>query len=269
MKKVTQYKNISLVYHVYGSGSAVILLHGFAETNTIWRKQIDSLSNYCMLVIPDVPGSGESALFNKAADKNLTIDDLAASVHSVIKNENVGQCIMLGHSMGGYITLSYAEKYPERLKAFGFVQSTAFADSDEKKQNRKRGIEMMEAYGSYAFLKTTTPNLFADSFKKMHANEVEELIEQGGQFKKENLQQYYYAMMERPDRTDVLKNSKLPVLFAIGTKDVAAPLNEVLKQVHQPEISYIHIIENIGHMSMLEAPDKLNEILKNFVNATK
>ena len=73
---------------------------------------------------------------------------------------------MLGHSMGGYITLAYVEKYSEKLKAFGFVHSTAFADSEEKKQNRKRGIEMMGEYGSYAFIKNTTPNLFTPAFKK-------------------------------------------------------------------------------------------------------
>ena len=71
---------------------------------------------------------------------------------------------------------------------------------------------------------------------------------------KQALQQYYYAMMQRPDRTHVLKNNKVPVLFVIGTEDIAAPLNDVLKQVHLPEIAYIYIIENIGHMSMLEAP---------------
>lgn len=268
MKKIIQYKNMPLVYHVYGEGVAVILLHGFAETNTVWKNQPEFLSRYCKVIIPDLPGSGGSELF-EVQSTNLDIEDLADSIHTIIEDENLKDCIILGHSMGGYITLSFVEKYPAVVKAFGLVHSTAFADSKEKKLNRKRGIEMMKTYGSYAFLKTTAPNLFSAAFKEKNAFVLNQFIEEGKLFKKENLQQYYWAMMQRFDKTNVLKNSKVPVLFVMGTEDVAAPVTDVLKQVHQPEISYIHIIENTGHMSMLEMPDKLNELLKNFINETE
>ena len=266
MKKTLQYKNALLAYHVYGNGFPVILLHGFGETNSIWQEQAGYLNNYCTLIIPDLPGSGESELPD-TAEKNLDIIALADCIYSVIKKENIRQCIMLGHSMGGYITLAFAEKYPEQLKAFGFVHSTAFADSEEKKQNRKKGIETIGSDGSYAFLKNMLPGLFANEFKRKNPAIVNALIEEGRHFKETSLRQYYYAMMERPDRTNMLENSKMPVLFVLGTEDVAAPLNDVLKQVHLPEIAYIHIIQGAGHMSMLEAPGKLNSILKNFINA--
>jgi pimeloyl-ACP methyl ester carboxylesterase len=174
---------------------------------------------------------------------------------------------MLGHSMGGYVMLSFVEKYKSTLKAFGFVNSTAFADNKQKKQNRLKGIETMELYGSYAFFKASVPGLFSGQFRSQHPAVVNALIGEGKKFKKENLQQYYYAMMTRSDRTHLLTNSKLPVLFVIGTEDIAAPLNDVLKQTHLPEIAYIHILENTGHMSMLEVPDKLNIIIRSFVNA--
>src|ERR1044072_1104493 len=104
MKKIIQYNNSALVYHVYGKGVPVMLLHGFAETNAIWKNQVNYLSQSCMLIIPDLPGSGESAMPGKFLN-NLTIDHLAASVHAILQNENIEQCILLGHSMGGYITL--------------------------------------------------------------------------------------------------------------------------------------------------------------------
>jgi pimeloyl-ACP methyl ester carboxylesterase len=265
MKKVIQYKNKPLVYFVYGEGYPVILLHGFAETNTVWKNQADDLPRSFKLIIPDIPGSGESVLFD-IAGAHLTIEALAESINSILINEEIAQCILLGHSMGGYITLSFAEKYPEKLQAFGLVNSTAFADSEEKKQNRLRGIEIMRSYGGHAFIKNTTPNLFSDAFKQKNQQVVDELIEEGKNFNTENLQQYYYAMMNRKDKTDVLSTSSKPVLFVIGTEDVAAPLKDLLKQVHLPEVSYIHIVENTGHMSMLETPEKLNRILKQFVN---
>jgi pimeloyl-ACP methyl ester carboxylesterase len=268
MKKIIYHNNARLIYHVYGKGNAVILLHGFAETSSIWNNQLEYLSNYCTLIIPDLPGSGESELPDVSSE-NISINQLAESIYSIIKNEKIDQCIMLGHSMGGYITLAFAEKYPEKLKAFGFVNSTAFADSEEKKQVRIKGIEMIGSHGSYAFLKNTTPNLFADEFKKNHIDVINELIEEGSHFKTTTLQQYYFAMMNRPGRMHVLKNNNRPVLFVMATEDIAAPVHDVLKQVHLPEIAYIHIIKNTGHMTMLEAPENLNRILKNFANAVE
>jgi pimeloyl-ACP methyl ester carboxylesterase len=266
MKKDVHYKNSLLVYHVYGSGIPVVLLHGFGETNSVWENQTAYLNSDCRLIIPDLPGSGESELPGLAG-KNLEIGMLAEGVFSILNNENINQCIVLGHSMGGYVTLAFAEKYPEKLKAFGLVHSTAFADSDAKKQDRAKGVEAIGLNGSHAFLKNMLPALFADQFKKRNPAVIDQLIEEGRYFRKTSLQQYYYAMMERPDTTGVLKNNKLPVLFVIGMEDHAAPLNDLLKQVRLPEIAYIHIIPGVAHMSMLEAPEKLNGILKSFINA--
>jgi len=72
-------------------------------------------------------------------------------------------------------------------------------------------------------------------------------------------------MMNRTDKTKVLKSNPLPVLFVIGSEDVAAPLSDLQQQIHMPVCSYIHILDGIGHMSMLEAPDLLNEYLVKFI----
>jgi len=265
MKKVIQYNNAALAYYVYGDGPVVMLLHGFAETSAVWKNQVSFLSECFRVILPDLPGSGNSEMFSSKGS-HLSIDELADSIHSILVNENIDKLVLLGHSMGGYVTLAFAEKYAEKLKAFGLVNSTAFADSDEKKQNRLRGIDIMEDYGGYAFIKNTTPNLFSEAFKANNAEVVNELIEEGRQFETKNLQQYYFAMMERTDKTQLLKNNKFSVLFVMGTEDVAAPLSDVLKQATFCEIAYIHIITGTGHMSMLEKPDELNRILKNFVN---
>jgi pimeloyl-ACP methyl ester carboxylesterase len=167
--------------------------------------------------------------------------------------------------MGGYITIAFAEMYSDKLQAFGFVQSTAFADSEEKKSSRQKGIKMIEEYGVYPFLKNTTPNLFSDRFKQQHPEKVLELIEQGKNFSKEALVQYYSAMMNRPDRTEVLEKSTVPVLFIIGSEDKAAPLDDLLKQVSLPKISFVQIIQGVGHMSMWEEPEQLNTSLLDFI----
>jgi pimeloyl-ACP methyl ester carboxylesterase len=173
---------------------------------------------------------------------------------------------MLGHSMGGYITLAFAEKYPGKLKAFGLINSTAFADSEEKKQTRQRAIDTIGQYGAFSFLKTTIPSLFGGQFKQEHPEKVEALTADDRSFTKEALQQYYRAMMNRPDRRSLLEDNPLPVLFITATEDAPAPMNDILLQAGLPDKSYIHILKNVGHMSMWEAPDAVNSHILAFIS---
>jgi pimeloyl-ACP methyl ester carboxylesterase len=269
MQKNFHYKGASIVYQTAGEGLPVLLLHGFGEDASIWDEQIAFLKDHCRLFITDLPGTGLSAFENENAENLDSIEYYADVVNALLQYENIDACLMLGHSMGGYITLAFAEKYPGKLKGFGLIHSTAFADSEDKKQTRLRGIEIMGEYGAYAFLKNTIPNLFAAKFKVAHPEKVAALIEKGRSFSVNAVQQYYKAMMNRPDRAQVLKNSEVPVLFVIGTEDVAAPMQDVLKQTHLPKISFMHILEDTGHMGMWENADKMNNIILEFIKGIK
>lgn len=272
MQKHCTWSHGTIHYKLVGKGTPVLLLHGFGEDSSIWNEQIKALQNNCLLIVPDLPGTGASEWNNvnskgSMANPSLfTIDQLSESVYALLQNEHISQCYLLGHSMGGYITLAYAKKYSTTLKGFGLIHSTAFADSEEKKKNRLRGIEMMEKYGGYAFLKTTLPNLFGEKFKKTDPEIIDTLIKKAASFSTPSLQAYYYAMMQRPDQTELLRGNSLPVLFVLGTEDVAAPLNDVLQQTHLPLKSYIHILEATGHMGMLESTDRINKIIHEFIH---
>ncbi len=262
MQKEFQYQNAVISYNIYGTGKPVVLLHGFAEDSSIWNNQVSYLESHCQLIVPDLPGSGKSALLQSA---NIEMEDYADCIYALLNYEEITSCIMLGHSMGGYITLAFAEKYFPKLKAFGLIHSTAFADNAEKKTIRKKGIQLMEEYGALPFIKNTFPNLFSSKFKQEHPEIVDALTEQGKSFTTTAIVQYYTAIMNRPDRTEVLKTSEVPVLFIIGPEDVAVPLTDLLEQVHLPNVSHIHILEGVGHMSMLEAPNELNMHLLAFI----
>jgi pimeloyl-ACP methyl ester carboxylesterase len=161
--------------------------------------------------------------------------------------------------------LAYAEKYGPTLSGFGLFHSSAFADSDEKKTIRKKGIEFIQKNGAAAFIKSSTPNLFSPLTHEKNPPLIEKQIEATGNFSADALVVYYQAMMRRPDRTFILKNAVVPVLFVIGKFDNAVPLADSLKQSHLPERSYIKILEKSGHMGMLEQPEESNQILENFL----
>ena len=261
MQKALQYQQSVISYTAEGSGQAIVLLHGFGEDSSIWERQKIFLQKRFKVIVPDLPGSGKSGLLKK---ENVGMEDYAGCIKALLKHEQIESCILLGHSMGGYVTLAFAEMFPGKLIGFGLVNSTAFADSADKKEVRKQGIQLISQHGAYSFLKKTTPHLFSKNFKASHCGQVEALIENGRQFSNEALVQYYTAMMNRPDRTRVLKDSAVPVLFVTGTEDIAAPLSDLLQQVHLPQTSHIHIMKGISHMSMMEAPEKLNEHLLEF-----
>jgi pimeloyl-ACP methyl ester carboxylesterase len=267
MQSSFQYKNATISYRKEGGGKTIILLHGFGEDSSIWDEQVAVLKDVCKVIVPDLPGIAWSESLQPSSEGTpVSIDDFADVIYALAHHENLTAFTLLGHSMGGYITVAFAKKYAHLLNGFGLLHSTTFADNDEKKANRAKGMEMMKQYGGYAFLKNTTPNLFSDEYKKKEPGKVASLIEGGKEYSTDTLIQFYEAMMNRPDRTEVLKNSKVPVLFIIGSVDVAAPLNDLLQQVHLPSVSYIHVLEGVGHIGMWEATDEFNQHLLQFIN---
>lgn len=258
--KTIVYKNSSITYNVVGKGNPVVLLHGFGEDSTIWNNHFSFLEKHFYLIIPDIPGSGKSPFI-----ENANIETYAEIVKTIMDAETIDQCIMIGHSMGGYITLAFAEKYPQYLKTFGLFHSSAFADNEEKKATRKKAIGFINENGAYSFLKTSIPGLFKSGTDN---NLIEPLVEKGTNFSKEALIQYYEAMIMRPDRTHILKTFPNPILFIIGEYDNAIPLQSSLQQCYLPIISHVHILKNSGHMSMLEETEKSNTILLDFLQST-
>jgi pimeloyl-ACP methyl ester carboxylesterase len=268
MQDFFEFENMRIAYSQKGSGNVVVLIHGFGEDSNVWLGAANVLQSNFKVVLIDLPGSGQSVVPEAVLlnERLSTIDYYADVVFALLQHLSISQCVMLGHSMGGYIMLSFVEKYPQLLKGYGLVHSTAYADNDEKKANRQRGIAMMDEYGGYAFLKTTIPNLFSNNFKQTSSDTIDALIDAGKSFNVVALQNYYRAMMNRLDKTAVLKGSNLPVLFIIGTEDVAVPVKDSLEQTHMPICTYIHVLENAGHMSMIETPEIAADYIAVFLN---
>jgi pimeloyl-ACP methyl ester carboxylesterase len=247
-------------YHVTGNGPFVVLIHGFGEDRSIWENLEVNLSGTNTLIVPDLPGSGDSPVINK---DQVGLEDYAECINAIMEHEGVKSCTMIGHSMGGYISLAFAEKYPEKLNVLGLFHSSAYADDDDKKNTRRKGIEFIQANGAYEFLKTALPGLFYDPEKsKKH---IGLLLEKGKKFTEKALIQYYNAMIARPDRTQILKQASIPVLFVVGEHDKAVPFSHSLAQSYLPSICSIHILRKSAHMGMLEEDEKCNEIFGSFL----
>ncbi|MEO6539158.1 MAG: alpha/beta hydrolase [Ferruginibacter sp.] len=252
--------NINIYYKVAGSGKAVMLIHGFAESSSIWSNQVAFLNDRFLIITPDLPGTGKSGLLQ---NENPGMEDYAYCLHLILRQENITKCIMIGHSMGGYISLAFAEKYPAQLLALGLFHSSAFADDDEKIDKRKKAILFIKENGAESFLKTSIPGLFYDVEK--NDPYIAQLLQAGQSFTGTALINYYSAMINRPDRTSVLKTFTHPVLFILGIHDQAVPYEAGLKQTYLPQQAYIYVLRNSAHMGMLEETPKSNQSLLAFL----
>ncbi len=261
MQKTIYVNDQPLTYSIEGNGDAVVLVHGLAEDHTVWQQQTRFLSAHYRVIVPDLPGSGGSALL-----AHTSMESLANAVKTVLDAEIIPQAVLIGHSMGGYVTLAFAEKFPGSLKAFGLFNSTAYADSDDKKAARTRNIDFIGTHGTHEFLKQATPGLFSQDTKAASSAMVEELIERYRNFSPLSLMAYNQAMMDRPDRTAMLAQLNGPVLFVMGKQDAGIPLQQSLEQAYLADIEYICVLERSGHMGFIEEPDRSNAQLKKFLD---
>jgi pimeloyl-ACP methyl ester carboxylesterase len=272
MQEKLRYQNNSIYYWKEGSGRPVILIHGFAEDHRVWNRQVEQLKKNVQLIIPDLPGSGMSDL----AD-DISMESMAEVIVAILNHESISDCCMIGHSMGGYVTLAFAEKYAERLNSFCLFHSTAYADNEEKKQTRLKGIEFIKKNGVEEFLKTSTPNLFAKEMDdetqtsgynntiQSRKEMIRQLVDDYKNMKADTLIAYYQAMIKRPDRRNILKNFTKPILFLLGKYDTAVLYEQGLEQSQLPDKAIVHTLVHSGHMGMWEEEVEANHVLAAFL----
>jgi pimeloyl-ACP methyl ester carboxylesterase len=269
-KEIT-HKHKKIFYRVIGEGPVVVLLHGVPFDGNLWKNQFNAFPDY-KIIIPDLPGSGRSEMI-----EDMSMEGLAECVKDIIVHETASlyfksgephSVIVIGHSMGGYITLALAEKHPELLNGFGLFHSTAYADSEERKEGRKKTINAIQEKGIEEWVKSSLPNLFSPDTKKENRELIDEQMPIARNFLPEAIVNYQTAMMKRPDRTDVLKKAAVPVLFILGKYDTAVPLKDGMEQCSLADLNYIHVLENAGHVGMIEDAIKTNTILENYVTNT-
>jgi pimeloyl-ACP methyl ester carboxylesterase len=251
-------------YRISGHGKPLIFLHGFGESGEVWDEQIKDLSKDFQCIVPDLPGTGLSVeAFATLAEKNL--EALAFKIKQIVDQESVNEFTLLGHSMGGYITLAYAERFPRMLNGFGLIHSSAYADSEEKIATRKKSIKFIREQGSAKFLGQMIPTLYGEKFKAKHQDIIDQHLASALSFEAEVLIAYYEMMINRPDRTRILSSAQIPVLFIMGTEDKAVNLSDSLAQCYLPEQSHIKILDGAGHMGMKENHEKTTIALKQFL----
>lgn len=251
-----------LAHYSQGQGSTIVLIHGFCENNTCFNRQVLLLKTRHHVVTIDLPGFGSSP-----AVEQTTIEGMSDLVYETLKNLGINRCVMLGHSMGGYVTLAFAKKHSSMLSGFGLIHSTAAADTEERKEKRDQAIAFINQHGSEPYIKSFIPPLFYNQEK--NSLEISACIDEAMSIKPIGLTEALYAMKTRDNSFELLKATPLPVLFIAGKNDTLIPAMSVAEQASMCAKSMFVLLENSAHMGMVEEPEKTADAILSFVALCK
>ncbi|WP_338101307.1 alpha/beta hydrolase [Psychrobacillus vulpis] len=253
-----QINESKVTYRDEGEGEAILLIHGFCGSSEYWNNIIPELKNMFRVLAIDLPGHGGSA-----AQGNVnTIEQYATFIKDFLDSLNIEKVTMYGHSLGGYITLAFAEAYHERLSAFSLIHSTGFPDSEEAKKGRITSTQKIDSEGIEAFIEGLVPKLFSPDNLESQQENMKEVKKIGYETSSEGAKNALNAMKERKDRRDILDNTTLPVLLLAGDADQLIP-NENTFSANGENITKV-LLPGVGHMSMYEAPKSLVNAMKAF-----
>lgn len=255
MIKYTTFRKARIRYSDEGKGRAVVLLHGFPENLGIWKEFSAALSKSFRVIAIDLPGMGESENIGYVH----TMELMAQCVHAVLKQLDLRKYIIIGHSMGGYVGLAFAELFPENLRGLCLFHSTALPDSEEKKQDRDRASKAAKSH-TEQFLKAFASNLFAD---KDDPN-IKKLQQITANTHARGIIAALQGMKLRPSREIVLKFAQYPVLFLIGKKDTLMNWEKLLPQTEIPPHGEVLLLEESAHMGFYEEPKKTLSAVRKF-----
>lgn len=251
----------NLFFFESGKGFPVVFIHGFCESSNIWENLSEDLSTEFNIICPDLPGFGQSQLTVEA----FSLEEIGDMIVTWLKDKGITECIVIGHSLGGYISLEILRKHNDYVRAIGLFNSSAFEDSVDKKEIRNKLIEFITEYGVDPFLKTFVPSLFYPETAEKHQKTIAQITDDGLSIKPEVVMKYAAAMRDRVDSTDLLETYHDRILLISGKYDQNVPLEKSRAMAEILTEDNAHIINDSAHMSLFEQTDICYDLIRNFV----
>lgn len=254
------YKGGKIAFSDAGKGRAVVLLHGFLGSKEIWEQTSNALRKNLRVICIDLPGHGQSDCFGYVHRMDL----MAGAVKAVLDKLRLKKYVLIGHSMGGYTALAFAELYPDLVRGICLFHSTSFADSEQKKKDRDKAIAAVKK-DPRIYVRATIKNLFANKNVKHLKKQITFATRIAGKTGKRGIINALEGMKERPSRDIILHYATCPVLFVVGRYDNLLPMQSLLDQSSIAKKGQATLLEGSGHMGFLEEPEVCVKALKKFV----
>ncbi|MGZ3865677.1 MAG: alpha/beta fold hydrolase [Bacteroidia bacterium] len=253
------FKEGKIAYTVSGKGRAVVLLHGFLGSKEIWEQTRVALAKQYKVICIDLPGHGQSDCYGYVHGMEL----MAKSVKAVMDKLHFKKYVLVGHSMGGYAGLAFAEIFPDHVKGICLFHSTSYADSEQKKLDRDKAIKAVKN-NPQIYIRATISNLFVEKNIKYLKREINFATQIAAKTQRQGIVDALEGMKDRKARDIILRFADYPVQFIVGRYDNILPIDKLLEQTEFCKHPYALILEESGHMGFLEQTDACVKGLKRF-----
>ena len=251
------YKNTKISFTDSGEGTVIVLLHGFLENKKMWKEYVDLLSEKHRVITIDLLGHGESDSLGYVH----SMEENAGAVQEVLNHLKISKASIVGHSMGGYVALAFAELFPENINKLVLLNSTSKEDSAEKKLNRTRAIKAVKQ-NYVSFVSLAIANLFSENNRTRLVTEIEKVKEQALKTPLQGIIASLEGMKIRKDRESLLHQNLFPVLLILGKKDPVLNYEENIAQIEDTTAELVSFED--GHMSHIENKEELKSIILDF-----
>ena len=258
MEKSLLFKNTKITYTDSGKGAVVVLLHGFLENKHMWNEIIPEISKNKRVLAIDLLGHGHTGCLGYIHPMEL----MAEAVTAVLKTLRIRKITLIGHSMGGYVSLALAEKNRKMIRGLCLLNATAASDDTSRKKLRERANKMAQINLSN-IVRMSFINLFSERSKKIFNPEIQLALSEALQTSLQGYSACQEGMRIRPNRLSVLKNNHFKKLFILGKKDPVLPVNKGIKEAEETQSKTV--ILSGGHMSHIENSNKLIKVLNAFI----
>jgi pimeloyl-ACP methyl ester carboxylesterase len=250
-----------LFSNTFGSGTPVLLIHGFCESSVIWANLQSKLSIDYQVITIDLPGFGRSTL----SDSLHSLNDVADEISHFLVSKKISSCFVIGHSLGGYVALALAQNNPEIVLGFGLFHSTTFPDDAEKRKTRDKIVKHVQNYGLEAWTNGFIQNLFHSEAHNKHKESIETLKQIASQTSIDTFSAYSEFMKNRIDSNRLLTSFQKPVFIIAGEQDIAVPLKQALDIRDQIVNGDSLILKKTGHMGFIEREKECTSFIKSFL----
>lgn len=257
----TKVNNIKIAYDDVGSGPPIVLVHGYPFNRTMWDEQVAALSDNYRVIRLDLRGHGESESSEGPATMNLMANDIA----SLLDQLGVNRAVIGALSMGGYVALAFDQLFPSRVEKLVLADTRAQADTEENKKVRAEQAQKILAEGMAGIVDTMLPKLLAPETVSKRPEVVKRVRDMMLQTKPEGAAAALLGMAQREDQTARLADIQVPTLILVGREDAITPVADSEKMHAAIAGSQLMVIENAGHVSNIEQPERFNRALREFL----
>ena len=252
------HKNTKVNFTFQGRGTAVVLLHGFLENSTMWNSISTQLSKKHKVICIDLLGHGATENHGYIH----TMENQAELVKAILDHLNLKRCIVVGHSMGGYVALAFSQLFPANIKGLCLMNSTALPDSEEKKINRNRAIVAVKQ-NHKTFVRIAIPMLFSEENRAIFTYEIKEVTQEALKISPQGNIAALEGMKIRSNFTSIYKKAIFPIQMIVGKQDPALEYATLIAQTKDTNVDVVEFPD--GHMSHIENKNELIEALIKFI----